>query len=346
MGKRVLVTGLGTFWGGRVAQALEGDPGVEVIVGLDTVEPTVELERTEFVRADQTYSILARIVQATQVDTILHTFLVVDSSRMSSSKMHEINVIGTMNLLAAAGAADSSVRHVVVKSSTLVYGSDQQNPVWFKEETPRPHTPRTRVERSLLEVEGYLHDFAEDNPHVVVTLLRFSNVLGTDIVTPISRALGLPLVPAIFGFDPLLQFVEEDDVIRSIEFAMANQLPGIYNVAGDGRIPWSEVAALCGRRTFPLPPYGTGLAAAPLSQLGLVDLPPELLDLLRYGRGTDNRRLKRAGFAYRYTTAGAIENFAHASRLRNAVGQGRPSYRYERDVENFFRHSPAVVRNP
>src|SRR2546429_6262915 len=118
MGKRVLVTGLATFWGGRVAQALERDPDVEVIVGLDTVEPTVELERTEFVRADQTYSILARIVQATQVDTILHTFLVVDSSRMSGSKLHEINVIGTMNLLAAAGRAATSVRHSALKPST------------------------------------------------------------------------------------------------------------------------------------------------------------------------------------------------------------------------------------
>src|SRR3954447_3388244 len=137
MGRRVLVTGLGTFWGGRVAQALERDPDVEVIVGLDTIEPTVELERTEFVRADQTYSILARIVQATQVDTILHTFLVVDSSRMSGSKLHEINVIGTMNLLAAAGAPESSVRHIVVKSSTLVYGSSMKNPQWFREETPR-----------------------------------------------------------------------------------------------------------------------------------------------------------------------------------------------------------------
>ena len=41
--RRVLVTGLGTFWGGRVAQALEADPSVEVIVGLDTTSPTVAL---------------------------------------------------------------------------------------------------------------------------------------------------------------------------------------------------------------------------------------------------------------------------------------------------------------
>src|SRR5438105_6528858 len=107
MGRRILVTGLGSFWGGRVAQALENDPNVEMIVGLDTDEPRVQLERTEYVRADQSYSILSRIVRATEVDTILHTFLVVDSSRMSGRALHEINVIGTMNLLAAAAAADS-----------------------------------------------------------------------------------------------------------------------------------------------------------------------------------------------------------------------------------------------
>src|SRR5947199_10823619 len=110
----------------------------------------------------------------------------------------------------------------------------------------RTRVSPTRVERSPIEAEGYLHDFAEDNPHVVVSLLRFSNVLGTDIVTPISQALNLPAVPSILGFDPLMQFVEEDDVVRCLEWVMSEQVPGIYNVAGDGRIPWSEVASICG----------------------------------------------------------------------------------------------------
>ena len=345
MGRRVLVTGLGTFWGGRVAQSLELDPSVDVIVGLDREEPKIPLERTEFVKADQSYSILSRIVKATQVDTILHTFLVVDSTRMSGRTLHEINVIGTMNLLAAAGAADSPVRKIVVKSSALVYGSSFQDPVWFREDAGRTRSPRTRVERSLLEVEDYLHDFAEDNPHVAVTLLRFANVLGTDIVTPFTKALDLPAVPSIFGFDPLLQFVEEDDVVRSIEFAMRNDIPGKFNVAGDGRLPWSEVAAICNKRLVPLPPVLTGLAVAPFSRLGIVDLPPETLDLLRYGRGIDNRRMKQAGFEYRYTSAGTVESFARAQRLRRTVGDSSPAYRYEADVEAFFRHSPAVVRH-
>ena len=345
-GRRVLVTGIDTFWGGRVASALEENDTVETIVGLGTDEPRLPLERTEFVRADQSYSILNRIVRATQVDTIIHTFLVVDSSRMSGRQLHEINVIGTMNLLAAAGAPDSSVRTVVVKSSGLVYGSNERDPVWFHEDMTRTAPPRTRVERSLLEVEGYLHDFAVDHPEVAVSLLRFTNVVGTDIVTPITRALQLPLTPCIAGFDPLLQFVEEDDVIRAIEFVMRNGVEGVFNVAGDGRIPWSEVAAICGKRLVPLPPIATGIAAELLGQLRVVELPDETLDLLRYGRGIDNRRLKQAGFTYRYTSSAAIHNFAEAARLRRAVGNSRPAYRYEQDVEAFFRHSPAVVRQP
>ena len=85
-GRRVLVTGLGTFWGGRVAQALEADPDVDVIVGLDTTEPTVELERTEFVRTDESYSILSRIVRPPRSTRSSTRSCVVDSTRMSSAR--------------------------------------------------------------------------------------------------------------------------------------------------------------------------------------------------------------------------------------------------------------------
>lgn len=346
--RRVLITGIGTFWGGLVAQALEADPAVEMTVGLGVEQPAVPLDRTEYVRADESYSIMARIVRATKVDTILHTFLVVDSTRVSGRQLHEVNVIGTMNLLAAAGAPGSSVRNIVVKSSALVYGSTNRDPAWFRETMTRADEPTTRVERSLLEVESYLRDFGEDHTDVSVAVLRFANVLGPNIETPITKALRLPggFTPSIFGFDPLFQFVEEGDVVRSIEFAMRRGLSGTFNVAGDGKLPWSEVAAICGRRLVPLPPLLTGLASAPLAALGLVELPPELLTLLRHGRGIDSRRLKDAGFAYRYTSAGAVEAFAEASRLRATVGPSRTGrYRYDQDVEEFFRRSPAVVRD-
>ena len=341
MGRRVLVTGLGSFWGGRVAKALEADPTVDVIVGLDIKEPQVELKRTEYVRSDENYSILSRIVAATQVDTIVHTFLVVDSTQMRARTMHEINVIGTMNLFAAA--TDSSVRNVVVKSSAYVYGSHPRDPVWFTEDTPRQDLPRHRVERSLTEVESYVHDFAVDNPHVAVSMLRFSNVLGTEISTPLSKMLGAPVVPSIFGFDPRFQFVHEDDVIRAVLFVLDRDLAGIYNVAGAGLLPWSEVAAICGKRTVALPPMARGVIAAGLRRLGL-DIPPEVVDLLTYGRGIDNSRLRRAGFEYTHTSAGTVQAFIESLRLRRTVGD--PSrYQYQPEVEEFFARSSAVVRN-
>src|SRR3546814_18974191 len=114
---------------------------------------------------------------------------------MRSRKIHEINVIGTMNLVAAASAPHSTVRNVVVKPSTVVYGTGAQDPVYFGEDSRRTPPPRPMVERSLLEVEGYVRDFAVDNQNVTLAMLRFSNVLGPAISHPLSQALERPPTP-------------------------------------------------------------------------------------------------------------------------------------------------------
>jgi UDP-glucose 4-epimerase len=320
-------------------QALETDPNLEMILGMGAHSPSVPFERAEFVRADQNYSIVNRIVKATQVDTILHTFMVTNSGGVSNRRVHEINVIGTMNLLAAAGAPGSSVRHIVVKSSTLVYGSSARDPNTFAEDTPRSAPATHSIERALVEAESLVRDFSEDNPGTLVTVLRFANVLGPHLSTAISTSLSRPLCPFIFGFDPLLQFVEEDDVVRALLHVTRGGIPGLYNVAGEGRLPWSEVAGICGARLVPLSPYSP-LRIHPLVRL--FDLPPELGDLLRYGRGVDTRRFATTGFAYRATSAGAVQSFIRAKRLRRATGRTPASYTYESDVEQFFRHSPSV----
>jgi UDP-glucose 4-epimerase len=340
MARRVLVTGADTFWGGRMIQALETDPNLEMILGMGSRTPSVPFERAEFVRADQNYSIVNRIVKATQVDTILHTFMVTNSDKVSRRRLHEINVIGTMNLLAAAGAAGSSVRHIVVKSSTLVYGSSARDPSTFGEDTPRSGPAVHSIERALIEAESLVRDFSEDNPGTLVTVLRFANVLGPHLTTAISASLSRPFCPSIFGFDPLLQFVEEGDVVRALLHVTRGGIPGLYNVAGEGRLPWSEVSHMCGTRLVPLSPYSP-LRIHPLARV--FDLPPELGDLLRYGRGVDTRRLAATGFTYRATSAGAVQSFIRAVRLRRATGKPPTSYTYHYDVEQFFRHSPAVT---
>ena len=62
--RRVLITGLSTYWGGRLAQALERDPDVDVIVGVSPSDPTCELTRTEYVRVGTQHTLLKRIVEA------------------------------------------------------------------------------------------------------------------------------------------------------------------------------------------------------------------------------------------------------------------------------------------
>ena len=111
-------------------------------------------------------------------------------------------------------------------------------------------------------------------------------------------------------------------------YATTHDMPGVYNVAGDGNLPWSEVCAIFGKRRLALPPVLTAWAAEPMRILGRWDLPPEALMLLRYGRTIDNTRSKRAGFTYEYTSAGTVEAFAQGLRLAGAVGDTNPTYRY------------------
>ena len=341
-GRRVLITGLSTYWGGRLAQALERDPGTDVIVGVSPRDPTCELTRTEYVRVGTQHALLARIVQAAGIDTVIDTRLIVDSIAASRREAHENNVIGTMNILAACGGPDSPVRKVVFKSSAHYYGCERDDPAFFTEDMRRPHPPRTPIERDIVEAERAVAAFAERNPEKTVTVLRFANGLGPDLTTTHTRLLSLPAVPAILGFDPRCQFIAEDDIHGVLDHAARHDLPGAYNAAADGVLVLSEIASLLRRPVAPvLPPWGTGAAAAVLRRVG-VRLPPEVLQQLRYGRGLDNRRLKAAGYGFGATTRETVQAFAEHQRVRGLRGGEGEGYRYEREVEEFLRWSPAV----
>ncbi len=340
--RRILITGLSTYWGGRLAKALESDPGVEVIVGVDNEEPSVELERTEYVKVGTQHALLRRVVRAAEIDTVVDTRLVVDSATTSSRKAHENNVIGTMNILAACSGADSCVRKLVFKSSTQFYGSEQDDPAFFDETMGRPHPPPTPIERDILEAESAVAEFSDTSPSATVTILRFANVLGPDVRTSHTRMFSLPAVPMILGFDPRYQFIHEDDVVHALEHVTQRTLPGVFNVAGDGVLALSEVAGLLGKPYAPvLPPWGTGLAVSALRRLGLA-IPPEMLAQLRFGRGVDNRRLKAAGFVYGRTSREAVIALGEHMRLHPLLRSGTEPYRYEREVEEFLRRSPNV----
>jgi len=342
--KRVLITGLSSYWGCRLAQELEKDPAIETIIGVSPDDPTMALERTEFVRVGTHHGLLRRIVQAAEIDTVVDTRLVVDSRGASGREAHEQNVIGTMNVLAACGGPDSPVRKVVFKSSAHYYGCERDDPSFFTEEMRRPHPPRTRLESDIVEADDAVRGFAERNPGVTVTTLRFCNGLGPDLRTSHTALLSLPVVPGILGFDPRYQFIHEDDIVGALRHAVVSDLPGIYNAAPDGVLILSEVASLLGKPYLPLlPPWGTSLASTALG-LARLRIPEEVRRQLRYGRGLDNRRLKQAGYRFQLTSRETVQAFAEVLRLAPLRASAGAPYRYEREVEEFLRWSPSVRR--
>ena len=344
MNRRVLITGLSSYWGGRLAQELERDESIAVIVGVATEEPTLPLERTEFVRVGTQHALLRKIVHAAAIDTVIDTRLIVDSATAPARVAHERNVIGTMNILAACGGPDSPVTRVVFKSSAHYYGCERDDPSFFTEQMRRPHEARTRLESDIVEADDAVRGFAERNPHVTVTTLRFCNGLGPDLHTSHSALLGLPAVPGILGFDPRYQFIHEDDIVGVLHHAATHPLEGIHNAAPDGVLALSEIASLLGKPYAPiLPPIGTGLGVRAARLVGL-NIPPEVERQLRYGRGLDNRKLKQSGYRFSLTTRETIQEFAAALRLKPLRESGEAPYRYEREVEEFLRWSPSVRR--
>ncbi len=340
--RRILITGLSSHWGGRLAHSLERRPGVEAIIGVDTSDPQHQLDRTEFVRVDTEHARIRRIVSAASIDTVIDTRLIVDPVAAGIKQAHEVNVAGTINILAACAGSDSPVRKFVFKSSAHYYGYGHDDPAFLLEDMPRARPARTSIERDVVDAERAVSEFAVRNRRAMVTVLRVATAIGAEQRSSELALLGLPVVPSIFGFDPRCQFIHEDDVVGVLEYAVRHDLPGTYNAAADGVLALSEIVSLLGKPMLPvLPPWGTGFAASQLRRLGL-PVPVELLHQLRFGRGLDNRRLKAAGYAYGYTTREAVLKLRAHQRLRPLLRSGAESYRYEREVEEFLRWSPSV----
>lgn len=324
---RILIVGLSSPWGGALAQVLERDAEIDAIVGVDTLDPRHELQRTEFVRVDVEQARLRRIINAAGIDAVV---------AMRPDQAQEI----------VAACTEPTVRKLVFASSALYYGCDADDPAFFTEELTRTRPPGSARERELLDAERRIDEFATRNPDRAVTVLRFADAVGTAVREPLQSLLSLPVIPTILGFDPRCQVIHEDDAVGVLAHATRNELPGIYNAAADGVLALSEAASLLGKPALPvLPPWGTIAAAVQLRRLGF-RIPVELLRQLRFGRGMDNRRLKATGYQYRYTTREAIVKLRVHQRLRPLLRSGDQGYRYEREVEEFLRWSPSVQSAP
>jgi UDP-glucose 4-epimerase len=310
-GRVVLVTGVSRDLGRRCARAIAEHPSVRRVIGVDVTPPRGDVGDVSFVRADIRNPVIAKVIAKEDVDTVVHMSVIsTPPSSGGRGTMKELNVIGTMQLLAACQKAPS-VTDLVVKSTTTVYGASSRDPAMFTEDMSPRGAPRTGYAKDVAEVESYVRGFARRRSDVRVTMLRCANVIGPHVVSPITSYFRLPLIPTVFGFDARLQFLHEDDLRAVLQHAVAHDVPGTFNVAGDGIMMLSQAVRRLQRPSVPMPGFAVGSLGSALRSARVADFSPEQKSFLTYGRGVDTTQMRRVlGFEPQFTTAEAFADFA------------------------------------
>jgi UDP-glucose 4-epimerase len=285
----VLVTGVAGFWGSRVAAQLLERADLQVM-GLDVEVPDDGIEGLDFVQADVRNPLLADLFETANVDTVCHLAFVETSQPDPAA--YDANVKGTMHLLEAC--AEAGVRKVVLKSSMAVYGAHADNPAFLTEARPLRGSRRYGYVRDLIDVEKFCAGFAHHAPALLITILRFSSIAGPRVDTPMTRFLREPWTPSLLGFDPMIQVIHEDDVVRALVHALDHDVPGLFNVAAEGVMPLNRLRSLAGKRgvavAHPLAYWAARALGA--AGLGLQRYAPVELDYIRYPWVGDLRRMR------------------------------------------------------
>jgi UDP-glucose 4-epimerase len=319
-GRRVVaITGASSFLGRNLIGLLEEDGQVERIVAVDVKPPVTAGKRTRSYEVDFTQPTaearLAEVLGAEGVDTLVHLAFL-SSPTHATAWAHELESVGTMHTLVAARHA--RVRKLVMWSQTFLYGAHPTNPNFLSERHALRASRAEPYFADKIAAEEEAARFAQRAQGSVVTILRTAPIVGPTVHNYVTRYLARKLVPTMMGFDPLLQFVHEIDAIAAFKLAVDRDVPGTFNVVGDGVLPLSTVVKLAGRVAVPIPhPIAETVAAAMwLAQLG--DAPPSFLKYLRFLCVADGARAKgKMGFLPAYTTREALLDFANAQRLRD-----------------------------
>ena len=318
--RTVALTGAASFLGKNLVGLLEEDDRVGRIVAIDVVTPATAGAKTRMYEVDLTQPTsedrVAEILATERVDCLVHLAFLASPTH-AHAWAHELESVGTMHVLHAARQV--ALRKLVTWSSTWLYGAHPTNPNFLTERHPFRARRGEPFFADKIEAEAEVARFAQRAGGTVTTVLRTAPIVGPTVRNHVTRYLAHRLVPTMMGYDPLWQFLHEADAIAAFKLAIFRDVPGTFNIVGDGVLPLSTVIKLAGRVALPVPHAAAKRLVGALWLAQAVEAPSSFLDYLKYLCVADGERAEHEmGFRPAYTTREALSDFTGAQRLRDA----------------------------
>jgi UDP-glucose 4-epimerase len=298
---KVLVTGGSGFLGTSVVRGLVA-AGHDV-ASTDLHPPAVVMDVTSS-------SSVSSVISAERPEVVVHLASIVTPGPGSTRDLeYAVDVTGTRHVLDACVAA--GVRRVVVSSSGAAYGYHADNPAWITEDQP----VRGNEEFAYSHHKRLVEEMLPSYPSLEQVVLRIGTILGRSVDNQITALFERKRLLRIRGSESPFVFIWDEDVVAIIQQAVTGSVTGVFNVAGDGALTITEIAALLEKPVLTMPEPVLRGALAVLSRLGLSPYGPEQTRFLQYRPVLSNTRLKEVfGYTPSRTSREAFDEWRLARR--------------------------------
>lgn len=302
---RVLITGISSQIGRLVAMRL-AEQGHQIL-GIDRrVWPTAP-EGIEMFEADVRKRRAEDIFRTRRPDVVIHLATVTHFSA-NPQERYRINLGGTRAVFDHCNTY--GVKQAIFVGRHTFYGADADSPLFCSESEP-PMAMATFPELAdMVAADLFAGSALWRFPKIDTVVLRFCYALGPSQGGTLASYLRGPRVPTVMGFDPLYQFMHEEDVSRAICLALDERMRGVFNVAGPQPIPLSLLIRATGRQRLPVP---EPLLGTMLGRFGLPDLPPGAINHIKYSLVIDDSTFrKQTGFQHEFNEIETMDAFLNA----------------------------------
>ena len=302
------MTGGGGFLGRSVVVGLAGSGHEVVSADLRLPADATSMHVVSHVVMDVTsQEAVDAVIGEARPEVIVHLASIVTPGPDSTRELeHAVDVDGSRHVLDASVA--HGVRRIVISSSGAAYGYHPDNPAWLTEDQPVRGNEVFAYSHHKRLVEEMLPSY----PSLEQVVLRIGTILGTTVDNQITALFKRPRLLKIRGAESPFVFIWDTDVVAVIEQAVTGDVTGVFNVAGDGALTISEIAALLGKPVLSIPEPVLRVALAVGRRLGLTAYGPEQTMFLQYRPVLLNERLKTVfGYTPTRTSREAFDEWMH-----------------------------------